>query len=122
MKILIIDDDEHWLELIAHYLQQDGYDVRTAISGRRGMSEARRDKPDLIICDIGMPDGNGYEFVRDCKRNHVMRDIVVLACTGSGLLDTDTMAREVGFDGSIIKSNDHARILKAIREHLKGTD
>lgn len=115
LKVLIIDDDPHWREMLSRYLQAAGYEISLASSGFEGLHMITRYRPDLVICDIGMPNGNGYQVVEDLRRDEALRTIPILACTGIGLLDTDAIARETGFDGVLVKSADPELIVATIK-------
>src|SRR5215510_8406414 len=66
-RILVIDDDarlrEHYVEL----LRLEGYDVFEARNGREGVERARRDPPDLVLCDITMPEMNGHRVLETLR-------------------------------------------------------
>lgn len=117
-RILIIDDDPLWREMLIHYLKPAGYDVSVAASGTEGLRQVILDRPDLIICDIGMPHGNGYEVVDYIRLDEELRRIPVIACTGSGLLDTKEMSKELGFDGVLVKGNDEEPIREKVAQFL----
>ena len=59
-KILLIEDNADVRENAAEILSLAGYDVQTAVNGKSGVDMAQKDKPDLIICDIMMPELDGY--------------------------------------------------------------
>ena len=62
--ILIVDDEKRLVSLVQSYLAQEGYRVLTAYNGRDALPLAKKEKPDLIILDIMMPEMNGYDFMR----------------------------------------------------------
>jgi CheY-like chemotaxis protein len=68
-KILIIDDHDDIRENIAEILMLAGYDSITAENGRRGVEMAVKEKPDLIICDIMMPELDGYGVLHLLRKN-----------------------------------------------------
>ncbi|MBN2532203.1 MAG: response regulator [Spirochaetales bacterium] len=78
--ILIIDDEPDLLGFLSEVLTSD-YTVFTANNGREGISLLKREKPDLVITDIMMPEMDGYEFVREIQRDHDYLDIPVLILT-----------------------------------------
>ena len=63
-NILVVDDNIANLELLESVLDENGYDVRTAISGEMALKSIEAQKPDLILLDIMMPGINGYETCR----------------------------------------------------------
>ncbi len=66
-KILCIDDDQPILDLLVEELSDQGYEVRGVTSGREGFAEILRLTPDLVICDVNMPDMTGYEILGKLK-------------------------------------------------------
>jgi len=68
--ILVVDDEERIRTLLQAYLTQEGFRVVTAANGREALSVAQREKPELIILDIMMPEMDGYEFMRLYTREH----------------------------------------------------
>lgn len=68
--ILIVDDAPNIRTLISSYLQQEGFNTRTAANGRQALEIALADPPDLILLDIMMPEMGGYEFLRQYTQEH----------------------------------------------------
>ena len=68
-KILIIEDEKLILESIADYLREEGYQCLTATSGAKGIAIAKKEIPDIILCDIRMPAMNGHQVLKEL-RNH----------------------------------------------------
>jgi len=68
-KILLIDDEIDFLDMVREKLELEGYEVITAKNGEEGLDRARLARPDLIICDIMMPGKNGFEVLRNLKRS-----------------------------------------------------
>ena len=66
-KILIIDDEQEFLDLLKMSLELEGYDIITAVNGEDGLAKFQDQKPDLIICDIIMPQKDGYEVLKAVK-------------------------------------------------------
>ena len=63
-KILVVDDKAELRTLLKSYLAQEGFDVVQAGDGQEALFVARREKPDLIILDLMMPEMGGYDFMR----------------------------------------------------------
>ena len=62
--IMVVDDEKRLVSLVESYLTQEGYRVVTAYNGLDALFIARREKPDLIVLDVMMPEMDGYEFMR----------------------------------------------------------
>src|SRR5215471_1304784 len=67
LKILVIDDIADTRELLHMYLSKEGYQVIVAATGSEGLYMADAEKPDLVITDIGLPDIDGAELIRDLR-------------------------------------------------------
>ena len=84
-KILIIDNEFEIVEMISDILTIHDYDVKTALNGENGIQSAKKFHPDLILCDISMPETNGYavlKALRDDKRTHAIPFIFLTAMGG----------------------------------------
>ena len=66
-KILIIDDHDYILESTALLLRFEGYDVITATNGRLGVESATANQPDMILCDISMPELDGFGVLKELR-------------------------------------------------------
>lgn len=78
--ILIIDDDLIVLNLFEQFLSSDGFSVSVAKDGREGLDLMKKQKPDLIITDIMMPEVDGLEMIREIRSQHP--EISVIAISG----------------------------------------
>ena len=61
---MVVDDEKRLVSLVESYLSQEGYRVVSAYNGKEALTVARREKPDLIVLDVMMPEMDGYEFMR----------------------------------------------------------
>ena len=61
---MVVDDEKRLVSLVESYLAQEGYRVVTAYNGKEALTVAHREKPDLIVLDVMMPEMDGYEFMR----------------------------------------------------------
>ena len=68
-KILIIDDEKEFLDLLENALKRQGYDVIKAVDGIEGLERARSQKPDMVICDIRMPNKDGYAVLKEIRKD-----------------------------------------------------
>lgn len=100
--VLIVDDYQDCREMYAAYLTLAGYRVLKAADGREAIVAARRDRPDLILMDLGMPGIDGCEATRRLKQDPVTRGIPVVALTAQCLPDEATLAA-TGFESVITK-------------------
>lgn len=103
IRILIIEDHAPNLELMTYLLTAFGHTALEAGDGMSGLEMARRERPDLIICDIHLPDINGYEIASRLKRDLGVRDIPLVAITALAMVGERERALQAGFDGYMSK-------------------
>jgi two-component system, OmpR family, KDP operon response regulator KdpE len=118
-KILIVDDEPSLLATMAPLLRSRGYDVTTAMSGRAALEAVERDKPDLIVLDLGLPDIDGIEVCR-AIREQSTTPIVVLSARGA---ETDKVrALDTGADDYVTKPFGAEELTARIRAALRRTE
>ena len=81
-KILIIDDEPEFVDIIKMRLEAQGYEVLSANDGQSGLEKAGKERPNLILLDILMPKKDGYTFVRELKKDESLRHIPIIVLTG----------------------------------------
>lgn len=97
---MVVDDEERLVSLVKSYLTQEGYRVVTAANGREALSVAEREKPDLIILDVMMPEMDGYEFMRAHRASH---DTPIILLTARVDDDEKIVGLELGADDYVTK-------------------
>ncbi|MEI8078170.1 MAG: response regulator [bacterium] len=121
-KILIVDDDQDLVVGLAVRLRKvGGYDVIMAADGLGAVTKAQREKPDLIILDLGLPVGDGFSVLERLKTlmNTALIPVIVLSARDPGEAQ-DTVLR-MGADNFFQKPADNDLLLAAIR-HALGED
>ncbi len=98
--IMVVDDEKRLTALVESYLTQEGYRVVTASNGREALSAADREKPDLIILDVMMPEMDGYEFMRAHRAEHHTPIILLTARVDD---DEKVVGLELGADDYVTK-------------------
>ena len=101
--ILIIEDNKPNLELMTYLLQAFGYVTQAVTNAVAGLHYLDTHVPDLIICDVQMPQMDGYEFARRVKADEKLRDIPLVAVTALAMIDDRLKTRAAGFDGYLPK-------------------
>jgi len=81
-RILVIDDDRDMIKILRARLEKDGYDVVVASNGVEGMEEIKKQKPDLILLDLGLPIMDGYTMLKELKRSDLYKDIPIIVLSG----------------------------------------
>lgn len=116
--ILIIEDNIEIRENTTEILELGGYNVITAVDGRDGISVASEFRPDVILCDIMMPYVDGYDVLKDLKKNSSTAGIPFIYVTASAEKSEEKRAREMGADGYVRKPFDVQELMDAIEKSL----
>ena len=96
--ILLVDDDELNLDLLARKLQRNGYDTITATDGKEAISLAESTKPDLILMDMSLPELDGWEATRQLKADNSTKNIPVISLTANAMPEDRAKALAAGCD------------------------
>ena len=110
-RILLVEDDAMTARIMAKLLRQNGYLVTTANSVAGALDVPIEDY-DLVVSDIGLPDGSGLELMRTVRLRH---DVPGIALTGYGMEDDIRKSREAGFVAHLTKPLDFAKLDAVIR-------
>jgi two-component system CheB/CheR fusion protein len=112
--ILVIDDSVDGAQSLADILQLHGHRVRVAHDGRSGIVLARELQPDVILCDIGLPDVDGYDVARTLRCDGPLRGTRLVALSGYAQPEDRQRAHDAGFDAHISKPPDLEDLLAAL--------
>ena len=118
-NILIVDDIPANLKVLGGILKEEGYKIRPVLNGKLALQVAEKEKPDLILLDIMMPDMDGYEVCRQLKINPELKDIPVIFI--SALNDTKDIVNAFALGGVdyISKPFQAEEVSARIATHLK---
>lgn len=119
-RILIIEDNATNMELMVYLLRAFGYEPLSASDGEAGVAAARRERPDLIICDVHLPKLDGYGVVAALKADPEVRHIPALAVTALAMVGDREKLLEAGFDGYIGKPIEPDTFVAQIESFLQG--
>src|SRR5215207_3524642 len=117
--ILIIDDHTDIRENIAEILQLAGYNTITAENGKKGVEQAMKETPSLVICDIMMPELDGYGVLHLLRKNAQTEFIPFIFLTAKTERADFRKGMEMGADDFITKPFDDIELLNAIEIRLK---
>ncbi len=109
-RVLIVEDNVDAAQSLAQLLALSGHDVSVAHDAGTGLARARELRPDVIICDIGLPDMDGYEFARLARRDAALRGMRLVALTGYAQPEDRQRALDAGFDAHEPKPASLARL------------
>lgn len=115
-KILVVDDEAKIVKLVRSYLEQGGFSVVEAGDGQTALIQARREKPDLVVLDLGLPGIDGMEVARILRREGNIPIIMLTA----RIEDTDKIVGlELGADDYITKPFNPREVVARVRAVLR---
>lgn len=120
-KILIIDDEVDLVDLVKTRLELYNYYIVPLYTSKRSLEIAKREKPDLVLLDVMMPDKDGYEVCKELKSNRETQGIPVILFTAKPDQKEylKTGSKSVGADDYILKPFDVDDLLEKIAENIK---
>ena len=112
--VLVIEDNVDAAETLREILLAWGHSVELAFDGRMGLEKARTLRPDVILCDIGLPRMDGYEVARAIRADPALSSAYLVAVTGYATSEDRRRAAAAGFDRHIAKPASIAAIEEAL--------
>ena len=116
-RILIIDDEPTIRKLLARMLELEGYEIFQADDCTSGMKQLTLRRPQLVLCDVFLPDGNGVELVKSIKA--VTPDVEVILLTAHGNIPDGVQAIKNGAFDYITKGDDNNKIIPIISRAME---
>ena len=117
-KILIVDDEKDWIQMLAMRLEHEGYQIEVAFDAAQAMTRAVELKPDLILLDIMMPAGGGLGALKNIRANFKTFSVPIIVLTAKGDSATKETAEKLGVSGYFLKTVDTHKLLERIKEIL----
>lgn len=108
-KVLIIDDEKQILALLSRIIGLEGYEVFQATTCKAGLKQVEASAPDVVLCDVRLPDGNGVELIPEIKRRLPEAEIIML--TAHGNIPDGVQAIKNGAFDYITKGDDNNKII-----------
>lgn len=118
-KIMIVDDSYQNLKLLGNMLEQYGYEVYSFDNGKSAYNAAKKNRPDLVLMDICMPEMNGYELCGLFKQNKELNDIPVIFLSALNSIEDKVLAFKNGGVDYITKPFNFEEVQARIATHLK---
>lgn len=115
IRVLAVDDSRTMRGLIAHSLEQAGFDVTLAEDGVDGLDKLAQTIPDVIVTDLNMPNMDGFGFVEAIRSRSDLSGLPILILTTESAQELKEKARDMGATGWIVKPFDDERLVAAIR-------
>lgn len=117
-KILVVDDDKHIPKLTKAALDRAGYEVLVATDGMEALAAIERDRPDLVLLDVAMPNMDGFETLRRLKSATATCSIRIVIVTARDGDDDLTRAWRAGADGYLVKPFTPTGLLEMVKTVL----
>jgi len=119
-RIVVVEDDSVMRRVLQQTLAAEGYECLLAFDAASGCATIAREKPDLVLLDVHLPDENGIEVCRKLKADEKLRHIPVVILTGEAFtVDNRIDGLEAGADDYIIKPFSSKELLSRIKGILK---
>ncbi len=115
-RVLVIEDNPDAARSLKLVLEFKGHIVSVAFSGKQALEQARTFSPEVVLCDIGLPEMDGYQVARALRSDSATRDVVLIALTGYASAEDHRDAMKAGFDHHMAKPAD----LEALDRILAG--
>jgi two-component system KDP operon response regulator KdpE len=118
-RILLVDDEPNILATVAPLLRGRGYDVSSAMTGRAALETFDRERPDLLLLDLGLPDISGVEICRQIRQT---ANVPILVLSARGAEGDKVKALDAGADDYVTKPFGAEELLARIRAALRRAD
>jgi len=116
VRVLVVDDNADAAQMLATLLEAHGHAVSVEYDGTTGYARALRERPEVMLLDIGLPDIDGHELARRLRATPETTGAVLVALTGYGQSDDRDRARAAGFDRHLVKPADLSELLRILTQ------
>ena len=117
-KILIVEDSDRDRRLIRMVLDSQGHDLLEAADGKQGLALALKEKPDLIVMDVRLPEMNGLEVAGKLKATPGFEHIPIIAVTAYAMQGDEDMVLEAGYNIYMSKPINIKELIKQVKNLL----
>ena len=118
-RVLVVDDNPLNVVLAAHVLQSDGFDVDSAEDAAVAIDRITRQRPDVVLMDIQMPDIDGLAALHRLRASALGQGLVIVAFTAYAMKGDEHRLLAAGFDGYIAKPIDVATFGRTVRTYVR---
>jgi DNA-binding response OmpR family regulator len=118
-KILVVDDDKYNVDLLVFELTDAGYNIVTADNGRKAIELVEKEKPDLILLDVMMPEMSGIEVTKKLKQDDRFKNIPIILLTAKAEVKDKVEGLNAGADDYVTKPFEFDEIHARIKAHLR---
>jgi DNA-binding response OmpR family regulator len=117
--ILVVEDDKSIREMLSLFLSQEGFHCVVAQDGLLGVQIAKEILPDLIICDVRMPNLDGYEVLEEIRADAALSHIPFVFLSGKSEARSIRQGMNLGADDYLVKPIDRRELIEAVHARLK---
>jgi len=103
LRILLVEDHSDTRQTLSRLLTYFGHQISVADNAQSALKTVQSQQFDVVLCDIGLPDGSGYEVVSQAKRKHPVKAVAI---TGFGTDEDIRRGKDAGFDLHLVKPID----------------
>ncbi len=118
-RILVVDDDREIVRLLGAYLQQNGFQVLTAYDGERALQILRRERPDLVVLDLMLPDRDGWDVTRIVRSDPSIAATPIIMLTARVEDHDKIVGLELGADDYVTKPFNPREVVARVRAVLR---
>lgn len=118
-KVLVIEDEELLRESILDILKTGGFTAVSAENGRKGLDLASEFVPELILCDVRMPELDGYEVLKALRQDPVLENILLIFLTAETQQTVQRQGQILGANAYLIKPFTKAQLLEVINQVIR---
>ncbi|KFC68501.1 ATP-binding protein [Massilia sp. LC238] len=122
VRVLVVDDNADAAQMLATLLEAHGHVVSVEYDGTGGLARALRERPEVMLLDIGLPDMDGHELARRLRASPDTANAMLIALTGYGQSEDRERARQAGFDRHLVKPADLSELLRILAELRERVD
>lgn len=116
-KILIIDDEEKLRNLLGRLIKLEGFIVIETGNLKQAYKAIEKEEPDVILCDVKLPDGNGIDFIKEIKAKYHIAEIILL--TAYGNIPDGIQAMKNGAFDYLVKGNDNDKVIPLLNKAIE---
>jgi CheY-like chemotaxis protein len=113
LRILLVEDHDDTRQALSRLLTHFGHQISVADNTQSALESVRLQNFDVVLCDIGLPDGSGYEVVSKAKQKHPVKAVAI---TGFGAEEDVRRGKQAGFDFHLVKPIDFHELRTVLAE------
>jgi CheY-like chemotaxis protein len=119
-RVLVVEDNADGAETLREVLELGGHAVEVACSGPAAIDQARAFRPEVVLCDIGLPGMDGYEVARRMRADPALRAVTLVALTGYAGPEDVARSIDAGFDHHLAKPPSTEELERVVQQERRG--